>query len=239
MIRKLILILVIVMLGFNLAYGTEIIQTNNVIFKGQVTMDTNATMNGVISSSSSQITFNTYVRLSTNSPAFDDMLSGAVSAYNFSTTHSHLSINDTLGGVAFTIGATTNLGDDHLTFPFQTPHRRRSYTHLDPHIHFWQTNADQTNCWYMAYTWVELGATNKALVFTGPATNKLAYIPGSTMHQLASFPEINNTNAGISSKVLIKLYRDGTKGSGTITVTDLDCHYEVDCFGSDEELSKK
>jgi hypothetical protein len=42
----------------------------------------------------------------------------------------------------------------------------------------------------------------------------------------------------ISSIIRIKLHRRGTSGTGSITVTDFDLHYQVDGFGSDSEINK-
>ena len=179
--------------------------------------------------------FEGLVRLTNNAIAWDDMLSSANSAYQSGATD--ISTDDALGGKSFATSATTNAANDHLTFTFQTPHRRKSGTSLKPHIHFWQTNADQTNCWYAYYSFAAPGQTNSVEVQVGPASNELAYA-GGTLHQLASFPDIDGTGKGISSILRYKLYRFGSRGTGSITVTDLDCHYQVDGFGSDTPTAK-
>jgi hypothetical protein len=84
---------------------------------------------------------------------------------------------------------------------------------------------------------VPLGSNNVSEIFRGPATNEFTYTSG-TMHQYAEFPSIGGSEANISSIIRIKLHRRGTSGTGSITVTDFDLHYQVDGFGSDSELNK-
>lgn len=180
-------------------------------------------------------TFTGIQKLSSNAIAWDDMLSSASAAFNSGVTD--ISNNDTLGGRAYATTSTTNAANDHLTFTFQTPHRRKLGSEMHPHLHFYQTNADQTNCWFMYYAIVPLGSNNVSEIFSGPATNQFTYTSG-TMHQYAEFPSIGGSEANISSIIRIKLHRRGTSGTGSITVTDFDLHYQVDGFGSDTELNK-
>lgn len=180
-------------------------------------------------------TFTGIQKLSSNAIAWDDMLSSASAAFNSGVTD--ISNNDTLGGRAYATTSTTNAANDHLTFTFQTPHRRKLGSEMHPHLHFYQTNADQTNCWFMYYAIVPLGSNNVSEIFSGPATNEFTYT-GGTMHQYAEFPSIGGSEANISSIIRIKLHRRGTSGTGSITVTDFDLHYQVDGFGSDSELNK-
>jgi hypothetical protein len=180
-------------------------------------------------------TFNSLLMLSNNAIMWDDMLSSAQAAFQSGTAD--ITNNDTLGGKMFLTSATTSAANDHLTFTFQTPHRRKSNSDLKPHIHFWQSAADQTNCWFALYTFTALGSTNEVEVQVGPAVNDIAFT-SSNMHQLASFPDIPGTGKGISSILRFKLYRFGARGSGSITVTDCDCHYQIDGFGSEQPSSK-
>jgi hypothetical protein len=192
----------------------------------------NANVNSALTSTN---TFNSLLMLSNNAIMWDDMLSSAQAA--FQSGASDINNNDTLGGKLFLTSATTSAANDHLTFTFQTPHRRKSGSDLKPHIHFWQSAADQTNCWFGFYTFTSLGSTNEIEVQIGPAVNELAFT-SSNMHQLAAFPDIPGTGKGISSILRFKLYRFGARGSGSITVTDCDCHYQVDGFGSEQPSSK-
>lgn len=172
----------------------------------------------------------------TNNLAWDDAL-GPAALFNSGATE--VSYNDTLGGLQFTTSAVTNVANDHATFNYQLSHRYKLGTDLHPHIHFWQTNADQTNMWYATYSGPnQLGATNMLDIFVGPATNVLPYT-GGTMMQLADLPDISGAaNTNVSSNIRIKLYRRGSFGTGNVTATDLDMHYQVDGFGSDLEYTK-
>lgn len=173
---------------------------------------------------------------STNAPiGWDDILASANNAVTVGQTD--IENDDTLGGKSFKTSATTNSANDHLTFTFQTPHARKTGTDISPHIHFWQTNADQTNCWFVYYQITGLGQTNTVETFAGPATNIMTYTSG-TMMQLAELPEISGAGKGISSIIRIKLHRRGTSGTGAITVTDLDCHVQKDGIGSNTEFNK-
>lgn len=172
----------------------------------------------------------------TNAPTgWDDILASANTAYQ--SGQADIVADDTLGGKSFKTSATTNQANDHLTFTLQTPHSRKTNTDIYPHLHFWQTNADQTNLWYCYYSIAGVGHTNTVEIFSGPASNRMAYTSG-TMHQLASFPVISGTSNGVSSIIRIKLHRQGNRGTGAITVTDLDCHVLKDSFGSDNEAYK-
>ena len=146
--------------------------------------------------------------------------------------------DDALAGAQYDTTCTTNTGSDHLTFTYQTPHKRLTNSHLGPHVHYWQTNADQTNMWFIRYAFTGIGQTNVADTYvTVAATNTQTYSVGS-LHQMALFPDIDGNGKGVSSTLRIKLYRANGRGTGNVTVTDLDCHIDIDSLGSDSELGK-
>lgn len=167
--------------------------------------------------------------------AWDDMLESASTAIKQGA--SDITWNDTLAGESFANTASTNAANDHLTFTYQTSHRRKNGSDLKPHVHFWQTAADQTNMFYIYWAFSGLGETNVAESFSGPASNAFAYTSG-TVAQLASFPDIPGAGKGISSILRVKLHRRGAVGTGAVTVTDLDCHYQVDGPGSETPTTK-
>jgi hypothetical protein len=166
---------------------------------------------------------------------WDDLTTSALASFQQGLTD--IEDDDTLGGKSFKTSATTNSANDHLTFIFQTPHSRKKDSDMHPHLHFMQTNADQTNCWFIYYRVMPLGSNNVTYAFSGAGSNVMAYTSG-TMHQLCNFPVLNGTNVTISSKIVIKLHRDGNKGTGAITETDFDIHVQKDGLGSDEEYEK-
>jgi len=107
------------------------------------------------------------------------------------------------------------------------PHTWRVFSDVIPHIHFEQTNADQTNCWYIYYRLQPLG-TNIVTdwTFSGAATNFYTYTSG-TIHQLASLPHISMTNMSESSIIDWKIFRDGSSGTGDIELKEFDIHYQI------------
>jgi len=171
----------------------------------------------------------------TQPTGWDDLTTSALSAFQQGLTD--IENDDALGGKSFKTTATTNSANDHLTFIFQTPHSRKKDSDMQPHLHFMQTNADQTNCWHIYYIVMPLGSNNVAYTFSSAGENVMAYTSG-TMHQLANFPIIAGSNVTISSKIVIKLHRNGSKGTGAITATDLDIHVLKDGLGSDSEDGK-
>jgi len=171
----------------------------------------------------------------TQPTGWEDLTTSALSAFQQGLTD--IENDDALGGKSFKTTATTNSANDHLTFIFQTPHSRKKDSDMQPHLHFMQTNADQTNCWHIYYMVMPLGSNNVAYTFSSAGSNIMAYTSG-TMHQLANFPIINGSNVTISSKIVIKLHRAGNKGTGAITATDFDIHVLKDGLGSDSEDGK-
>lgn len=196
----------------------------------------NGATNNIFGATSTNPTYFAGPIILTNSAImWDDSLESASVATRVGVTD--ISYDDALAGEAYAATATTNAANDHLTFTFQLPHRRKVGSDIIPHVHFWQQNADHTNIWYCYYAWVGIGETNVVDTFIGPASNVVSYTSG-TIHQLANFPTITGTGKGISSKLRLKLHRNGASGTGSIVVTDVDVHYQVDGFGSDQPASK-
>ena len=131
--------------------------------------------------------------------------------------------------ITFETGASTNrLTDDHVWGVAQMPHTWRKGSEITPHVHFEQTNADQTNCWYMYYRVQPIyGQMTSAWTFTGPASNMTAYT-SNIVHQLAIFANIDMTGAEESSIVDWKLYRLGSAGTGDIEFKEFDIHYQIE-----------
>ena len=119
----------------------------------------------------------------------------------------------------------------------QMPHQWKYSTAIDPHLHWIQTNSDQTNMWYIYYRAYDIGDVVSAWTYTGvAATNTVAYSSGS-LHQLSCFPDVTMTGIGLSGIVDFKVMRDGGSGTGTVLLKELDVHYEIDKLGSANEVS--
>jgi len=134
--------------------------------------------------------------------------------------------NSTDNGIDYKTSCDTNITDEHVYFIAQLPHAWRIGAAVHPHVHYRQTNADQTNMWYMYHRWKNIGGTNTSWTFTGPAVNKSSYTTGS-MHQIADFPGISGAGKTESSIMDVKLMRDGNFGTGTVLLKEFDIHYEV------------
>lgn len=142
-------------------------------------------------------------------------------------------------GLGFETGCTTNITDDHFWSVAELLHNfKTNSSYVAAHVHFRQTNADQTNLWWLHYRWIEVGRTNYAWTQVGPAINQYSFTSGQ-MHQIAEFPHIANPGIStISSIIDIKIHRDGNFGTGTILLKEFGIHYQRDSVGSNEELTK-
>lgn len=145
------------------------------------------------------------------------------------TPNADVVANSANNSITFETTAGTNrVTDDHVYGVAQMPHTWRIYSDIRPHIHFEQTNADQTNCWYMYYRVQPLGgAITNTWSTLGPASNLFSYTSG-TLHQLSIFGNIVMTNAMESSIVDFKVFRNGAAGTGDIEMKEVDFHYQIE-----------
>lgn len=119
----------------------------------------------------------------------------------------------------------------------QFPHQYKIGSDTYPHIHWRQTGANAVT-WKMDYKWFNIGDAVPAN-FTTLTSNALAitYTSGS-IHQISSFPAITGSGKGISSMLVVKLYRDDNTTTGDVLAFQFDFHYQVDSFGSSQEFIK-
>jgi len=122
----------------------------------------------------------------------------------------------------------------------QMPHKYKIGSNIHPHIHWQQTNANKPT-WKMEYKWFNNGdavPTNFTPIDTGGA-GVFSYSSGN-MAQISSFPAIVGTGMGLSSVLLIKLYRANVTGdvAGDVLAFQFDIHYEIDTEGSRNEFDK-
>ena len=141
------------------------------------------------------------------------------------------------GTLDFDTDCTTNVASsDYAWFVAQMPHKKKLGSAIAPHLHFMQTNADQTNMWWAQYKWMDIGETNAPFTTLGFATNVVAY--ASTIHQLAAFPSIPGSDTNLSSILVFRLCRNGANGTGNAKLFASDLHIECDSLGSDAEYVK-
>lgn len=120
----------------------------------------------------------------------------------------------------------------------QLPHAYKLGTNLKPHIH-WQQSADTAVVWKMDYKWFENGDAVPANFTTiASDTDVFTYTSGD-LAQISSFPEIDGSGVdGISSMLLIKVYRDDNTTTGDVLGFELDIHYQINSIGSSGEFNK-
>lgn len=119
----------------------------------------------------------------------------------------------------------------------QLPHSYKLGSDIHPHVH-WQQSAATAVTWKMDYKWFNNGAAVPANYTTiSTNTGVFSYSSGN-LSQISSFPVISGTGKGLSSILLIKLYRDDNVTTGDVLGFQFDIHFEIDTIGSREELTK-
>lgn len=118
----------------------------------------------------------------------------------------------------------------------QLPHGYKEGTNLYPHVH-WRQAKLGTIVYKMAYKWYNPGdAVPTDWTTITISTQAFVYASG-TISQLSYSSPIVGTGKKISSMLLIKLYREDII-SGDALTDFFDIHFEVDGFGSNEEMTK-
>jgi len=121
----------------------------------------------------------------------------------------------------------------------QFPHAMRKGTIIDPHVHWKQTQSGSP-VFKLDYKWFDIGAQVPANFTTySMATRAFAFTSGS-MHQI----NYNTTGisgspiTGVSSVMLMKLYRDDNAYAGDAVTYQFDIHFLKDSGGSINEFYK-
>jgi hypothetical protein len=117
----------------------------------------------------------------------------------------------------------------------QMPHSREPNSPIMPHVHIRQEATGQP-VFEMEYKWYNIGeqvpTTWETFVMD---TNVNTWTTG-TLSTFVGGGEIDGTDKGISSIMLIKLYRQTGDGvTGDVKVDEFDIHYYVTRFGKDVE----
>lgn len=151
----------------------------------------------------------------------------------------------------------TNVG---LLFPYndnsaiiymvvQIPHKYKVGSDIYPHIH-WQQSISSFPTWSMSYKWFNNNEAVPASFTTITTdTGEFTYSSGN-LAQISAFPAItgatnseggglSSTEKGISSVLLIKLWRSANTGpNANILAFQFDIHIEIDTQGSRGEYTK-
>ena len=146
--------------------------------------------------------------------------------------------NSLSNSLDFADTCTTNFSDDHLAYVVQFPHNQATNTPVNPHVHFYQNAADQTNwMWYARYRWTIIGGTVGPWVDHGFASNVTSWASGA-VHAYSDFLNIDlPTNMTPSTLMDVGLWRAAGVGSGKVSFKEFDIHYQADRFGTANETS--
>lgn len=124
----------------------------------------------------------------------------------------------------------------------QFPHSYKIGSDLSPHVHWKQTQSGSV-VFKLDYKWFPIGGTvpNNWSTYI-MANHAIPYTSGS-IHQLSYGPKISGsiletTTNGVSSIMLMKLYRDDNTYAGTAVTYQMDIHFQKDSLGSHTEFTK-
>lgn len=180
-------------------------------------------------------TLRTAFLIQTNA-SWDDLNYPAIESARVGTDDISVDTSDMT--LSFATTASTNVGDDHVMVSGEMPHSWKTNTDVRPHVHFYQTNADQTNMWFGRWRWMNSGAVaTNDFIDLGYATNVYGYSAPTTF-QYAAFASLPGAGRALGSVVQVRLYRDGNFGTGNAKLVQFGIHYQVDGLGSDSETSK-
>lgn len=124
----------------------------------------------------------------------------------------------------------------------QLPHSRKRGSSLSPHVHWKQTQSGSV-VFKMDYKWFPIGGSIPAAFETHVMNIPAVTYTSGSMHQLTygsliSGSVINESVIGVSSIMIIKLYRDDNTYTGNAVTYQFDIHYEKDTIGSRQQFVK-
>lgn len=172
--------------------------------------------------------------------SFWDDISEPLIGQRLFTTPGTLDYNYDEGTVTASPSGDIASNSDRVIMVFQNSHASKTDAPLRFHVHWEQTDATER-----AFTWqyrVQGNGQAKTTAWSTPVTvtsttgNAFPYTSG-TLNQITDLGEISTTDKGLSSPVQIRWTRSDAN-AGTIEVTFLDCHKNIDAFGSRQEFKK-
>lgn len=138
--------------------------------------------------------------------------------------------------------------EKEINFKIQMPHAWAAGTNIHIHIHWTPSatgSATEKVEWGLEYNLANVNgtfsSTNTTITASDPV-NPPSTTPTVDTHYLTEFAEIDMTGYSLSTFVLGRLYRasssTGDTYTGTAYLIGIDAHYQIDSFGSRDELSK-
>jgi len=123
----------------------------------------------------------------------------------------------------------------------QFPHSYKIGSSIDPHVHWKQTQSGSV-VYKMAYKWFPIGGNVPATWEIHAMNNSVVTYTSGSIHQLNYGSMISGSmlasGVGVSSIMLIKLYREDNTYAGDAVTYQFDIHFEKDTLGSRTEYSK-
>lgn len=182
-------------------------------------------------------------RLDNAATVFDDMFADITKVKVKGTG---LSLNDAENTIDYTDAADLL---DYAIVVYQMSHKWKMGTEIYPHFHWVQQNNSTPN-FLIQYRWQRNGEA-KTTAWSNHkcnTTNAFSYTTGS-LNQIAHGSSITPpTGYGISDVIQFRILRDtgnesgvfsGTDPySGTVSISSVDCHFEIDTEGSRGEYTK-
>ena len=121
----------------------------------------------------------------------------------------------------------------------QFPHSMKIGSDIEPHVHWKQTQSGSP-VFKMDYKWFDIGGTVPVNFTTYTMSTRAITWTSGSVHQLSYNPTpiSGSSITGVSSIMLIKLYRDDNAYTGDCVTYQFDIHYQKDTLGSRTELNK-
>jgi hypothetical protein len=154
---------------------------------------------------------------------------------NFGTTKPD---DVTLFGGFIVLGFDANASEG-VTFTAQLPHAWLQGSDIEAHVHWTPTDDTAGGVrWQMDYSWANISSPFPALATVGVTSNAAS----DNVHLYADMGDMAGAGKTVSSMILCKLVRNVTHSEDTYSadagLMEVDFHYRIDGFGSEEEDSK-
>ena len=183
------------------------------------------------------------IKFNGNATVYDD-LTGDITRTK--TVGVRVTFNDAEGTIEITSSATTS---DYLILSYQMSHKWKLGSVIYPHIHFEQ-NQNSIPYFLIQYRWQQNGQEKKT-AWTNYKCNTPVYTYSGTIKNNIATSSVGITppvNYSLSDIIQLRVIRDTTNSSGlftgeptytgTVSITAVDIHYEIDAGGSKTEFSK-
>jgi len=182
------------------------------------------------------------LKLNGTATVFDDLTSDITRT---KTVGTRVTINENENTVDFTSQATLS---DYIYLNYQLSHKWKVGSVLYPHIHFFQNSSIIPN-FLIQYRWQIQGST-KATTWVNYKTDVLAfpYTTGTINNIVHNSGILSGMGVGLSDILQFRIIRDTANASGlfsgadtysgSVQITGVDIHYEIDSLGSNTEYTK-